>query len=208
MLALARCLAAVRSRWLDQVIVPFLLSQAQGVGKAPCLGSGPRRSEHREEGTEQTAHAYANPAREFTGSARPASTLCRPQLAFHDRGEDLGIIKHPPNTHPVREGTGFRKETSGTRKSPGVTTVDGCYAPVRHEQWEHCGRGNASRKEEHRDNDLDLDVYLERMREILSTAVGGLFPAQACHLLVELVVRLLFMSIFTYLPSLCGTIHG
>lgn len=36
--------------------------------------------------------------------------------------------------------------------------------------------------------ELDLNTYLERMRDILGTALEGQFSAQACSLLVELLV--------------------
>lgn len=41
---------------------------------------------------------------------------------------------------------------------------------------------------------LDLGAYLERMRSILRTALEGLFAAQSCHLVVELVVSITCVS--------------
>lgn len=184
MLALSHDLCSVRSRWLDQVVVPHLVAQSIGVveSPAPTSADSPSRVTASEEATQ------FGPTRT---SAQPQTTYCRTQAdKTHEQPSDchsqctFGEPK-PPLAAKIAE----TKGTAKWRKHGAETGNAHLDVPFREKQRTGDTPDNAFEESKRCSDHLDIQAYIERLRAILGTAVEGLFSPQASHLLVELVVR-------------------
>lgn len=180
MLALSRGLSSVRSRWLDQVVVPYLASQSLGVGEP----STPRPT-------------YFSPGFKDSGGRRDGLKCTRRRADTLNPPRQTCDSHSQPPGHNSKGGSGasehLQSATNGTHETvdwtpAGAGTADGQHQPVRRHTPAGGNVGTAVGIHEDLDNGVGLEAYLERLRAILGTAVEGLFFPQACNLIVELVV--------------------
>lgn len=179
MLALSQDLSSVRSRWLDQVVVPHLAAQSLRVGES----SASRKS----------ANAYSR----ATGSSEARSDpTCTPPVVQRACSPSQAEIPRKPSgcysqstIEKLDPQLAAGTERTAMWKTHGAETCDSLFdPPFRDKQRTRSTSDNTFEASRHRCDSPDIQTYLERLRAILGTAVGGLFSPQACHLLVELVV--------------------
>lgn len=182
MLALSQDLSSVRSRWLDQVVVPHLAAQSLQVGEHPT--SKPADSPSRATGS---GEARSGPT--FTPSAMQKT--CSPSQSGDPHEQPSGCSSQRMCGEPEHLLAAKAAEAEGAAKwrKHGEETANAQFdAPFRDKQRVEDTSDNTFETNKRRCDSPNIDAYLERLRAILGTAVGGLFSPQACHLLVELVV--------------------
>lgn len=179
MLALSHDLSSVRSRWLDQVVVPHLAAQSLGVGEHPASRSADSPARVAGSGEARSGPTYKPPELQATYSASRASDPHEQPSGCHSQCT-FGEAEHP-----------LAAESKGTAKwkKHEVETENGQLdAPFRYKQRTGDTPYKTFGTSKRRGDNLDIEAYLERLRAILGTAMGGLFSPQVCQLLVELVV--------------------
>ena len=178
MLALSQDLSSIRSRWLDQVIVPHLAAQSLGVGEYLVSRSGDSPSRMAASGEAHFSPTRTPPEMQTTysrsqvGDPHEQPSGCHSQCTFAE---------------PDHQVASKAAETEGTAKwwKHGAETAN---APFRDKQRTGDTSNSTFEASKRRNENLDIQAYIERLRAVLGTAVGGLFSPQACHFLVELVV--------------------
>lgn len=183
MLALSHDLCSVRSRWLDQVIVPHLAAQSIGVGEHPASRSA-----------DSPSHVSASGEAAHFGPTRTPPEL----QPTYSRTQADDPHEKPPGCHsqctfgelehPLAAKVADTQGTAKWRKSETETANAQFDAPFRDRQRAGDTSDNTFEASKRRSDSLDIQAFTERLRDILGTAVGGLFSPQACHLLVELLV--------------------
>lgn len=75
-----------------------------------------------------------------------------------------------------------------------------------------CGAGNSGRRREKdiktSENTLQVDGYIERMRAVFKTTIGGLFSAPERQLLIDLMVRWVLVDLFRSKRLSRGVTHA
>lgn len=183
MLALSHDLCSVRSRWLDQVVVPHLAAQSIGVVENPGPTSADSPSRVVASGkathfvpTRTPPEPQTTYSRTQADNPHEQPSSCHSQCTFGEPKPPL-VAKFAEREGPAR----WRKH--------GAETTNALFdAPFRDKKRTGDAPDNTFEESKRRGDNLDIQAYIERLRAILGTAVEGLFAPQECNLLVELLV--------------------
>lgn len=180
MLALARALWQVRSQWLDQVILPHLMEQSLGVESivlSPSTSNNDKRNLSREK------PIVVTDASDCPYLAGTNVEGLRGSIEGLSAPIQVGWIQD--SERPILKGGNDRRCQSPS------TVRAGSREPNTNNQQDRdqCAPAStAGQKHSREREDVDFELYTERMRTILRTAISGLFSSDACGVLAELMV--------------------
>ena len=173
---------------LEQVILPHLLSMSVGVAQQPM--SDPQTID-----CEEPVDAQSNTTRTDI-AGRPIETMRRVPASqwLQSFGGRQSSVKSAEECQPTTEAVGKTRnvelevvDDAGAKISTATSHV---YASRARKLKNSDARDSIARQVDSSEDELHMEPYLDRLREVLSTATQGLFSTRACRLLVELVVSL------------------
>lgn len=172
---------SIRYRWLDEIILPHLLSWSIGVERWPK--SGPPAVDYEKLDVEKSDTGELS----LEHMRRERESQCR-QEALQSQTSAKGREECLPATKTVDTSDNAMPEAADCGGSENPIETSRVFAGGGQDRKIRGAEESSARQVEQFDEELDMDPYLDRMRAVLRTAACGLFSTKACHLLVDLVV--------------------